>query len=189
MNSNVWKARAQVMLKVICALMLAVVVLAATVLVQACVKAPTQEQEPQPEVEVQAPAEPEEPETPVQEADPSVVEASYIGEYTITYYCPCEKCCGNYADDRPIVNYKEVVFTSTGAFAQEGITVAVDPDQIPYGTLLYIEGVGYRIAQDCGGAIQGNRIDVYMESHTGAIQNGIHESKVYIIEGGTENGK
>lgn len=85
----------------------------------------------------------------------------YIGEFTITYYCACEKCCG-----------KTDGITASGAMVREGVTVAVDRSVIPLGTYLYLDGIGYRVAQDVGGAINGNRIDVYMDSHDEALECG-----------------
>lgn len=105
-----------------------------------------------------------------------------LGEFTITYYCSCKKCCGKWAENRPIKDGKEIVYTASGAIAEAGVTIAVDPTKIPYGTTLYIEGVGYRVAQDCGGAIKGNKIDVYMDSHEAALEAGIHTATVYLIE-------
>lgn len=63
--------------------------------------------------------------------------------------------------------------TSTGRPAVIGRTVAVDPAVIPYGSLLYIEGVGWRIAEDTGGAIRGHHIDVLMPSRKHALQFGV----------------
>ncbi|WP_145950077.1 3D domain-containing protein [Paenibacillus sp. Y412MC10] len=54
--------------------------------------------------------------------------------------------------------------TKSGAKTVEGRTIAVDPDVIPLGWWVYIEGLGYRRAEDTGSAIKGNIIDVYFDS-------------------------
>lgn len=54
--------------------------------------------------------------------------------------------------------------TASGAKVKEGQTIAVDPDVIPMGWWVYIEGIGFRRAEDTGGAIKGSKIDVYFDS-------------------------
>ncbi len=53
--------------------------------------------------------------------------------------------------------------TATGKVAKEGV-IAVDPELIPYGTVVEIRDMGYFIAEDCGGDIKGNRIDIFFDS-------------------------
>lgn len=60
-------------------------------------------------------------------------------------------------------------------------TIAVDPSIIPLGSLLYIDGYGYAIAADTGGAIQGNIIDVYLNSYDECINWGRQNVSVYLI--------
>lgn len=102
-----------------------------------------------------------------------------LGEFKITHYCACAKCCGKWADG----------FTATGTEATEGRTIAVDPDVIPYGTevlVRYQDGTeAVYIAEDCGGAIQGNRIDVFMDSHEAALVEGIKAAQVFVKEART----
>lgn len=61
-------------------------------------------------------------------------------------------------------------------------TVAVDPRVIPLGTKLYIEGYGLAIAEDTGGAIKGNKVDVYVNSYDEAINWGRRQVNVYILK-------
>ena len=85
-------------------------------------------------------------------------------EMLVTAYCPCEECCG-----------KANGITATGTQATEGRTIAVDPELIPYGTEVVISGEKY-IAEDCGEAIKGRRIDVYFDSHAEAEAYGVKET-------------
>jgi len=72
--------------------------------------------------------------------------------------------------------------TSIGVKARAGHTIAVDPRVIPYGWWVYIDGVGYRRAEDTGGAMKGNKIDVFVGTESEAVQFGRKRNKtVYII--------
>jgi 3D (Asp-Asp-Asp) domain-containing protein len=77
--------------------------------------------------------------------------------------------------------------TATGTIAKVG-TAAVDPRIIPYGTKMYIESAdgswiyGYAIAEDCGGGIKGNKIDLFFDTYDECIQFGVRKAVVYIIK-------
>lgn len=59
--------------------------------------------------------------------------------------------------------------------------VAVDPSVIPLGTQLYIEGYGYAVAADTGGAINGNHIDLAMDSVSEALDFGRQQVVVHVL--------
>lgn len=72
--------------------------------------------------------------------------------------------------------------TASGSLATEGRTIAVDTSVIPMGWWVYIEGVGFRKAEDRGTAINGNEIDVYFSTRSEALQFGrVYGRTVYII--------
>lgn len=72
--------------------------------------------------------------------------------------------------------------TASGTRVTEGRTIAVDPNVIPIGWWVYIEGVGFRRAEDTGGAIKGNKIDVYYDSLKAALNFGRKSGHtVYVI--------
>lgn len=60
--------------------------------------------------------------------------------------------------------------------------ISVDPNVIPLGTKVWVEGYGNAIAGDTGGAIKGNRIDIHVPSHSEALGYGMKKVKVKILE-------
>lgn len=75
--------------------------------------------------------------------------------------------------------------TRTGTKAEYG-AIAVDPKVVPLGTLMYVEGYGFGIAEDTGGAIRGNKIDVCLETRKEAMAWGRRKVKVHIFTGRIE---
>ena len=97
-----------------------------------------------------------------------------LGVFHITHYCQCSICCGPWANG----------ITSTGVTATTNRTIAVDPTVIPYGSKVVINGQVY-VAEDCGGAIKNNRIDIYMGSHAEALNSGVFDVEVYLLKEGS----
>lgn len=103
-----------------------------------------------------------------------------VGTFKLTAYCSCEHCCDEYAVNRPKdENGNPIVYTANMSVAKQGVTVAADTNVLPFGTSLLIDGHEY-IVQDRGGAIQGNRIDVYFDSHQEALVFGVQYKEVFV---------
>ena len=94
----------------------------------------------------------------------------YTGEYEITYYTPAD----------PGVDF----ITATGTTCTAGRTIAADPQVIPYGTEVYISGIGWRVVEDRGGAIKGKKIDVYVDSTKDIPAAGRESRRVWIKKNG-----
>ncbi|MFF5401002.1 ubiquitin-like domain-containing protein [Peribacillus butanolivorans] len=74
--------------------------------------------------------------------------------------------------------------TSTGVDLKsnpDAKIIAVDPSVIPMGSKVYVEGYGYAVAADKGGAIKGNRIDVFFSSKNDAYRWGVKKVKVRVL--------
>ena len=95
----------------------------------------------------------------------------YIGKFKITHYCPCTTCNGSWGNK-----------TALGTKMTPYRTIAVDPKVIPLGSKVEINGKIY-IAEDTGGAIKGNRIDLCVGSHSEAYNRGVlYNVPVYIVK-------
>ena len=104
-----------------------------------------------------------------------------LDSVSVTYYCTCQRCCGK-APDHPAYG-----ITASGTRATPYRTVAVDPSVIPLGADVlvdYGDGAGLRRyrAEDTGGAINGNRIDLCVGSHAEALQLGRRTATVYWVD-------
>jgi 3D (Asp-Asp-Asp) domain-containing protein len=92
----------------------------------------------------------------------------FIGTFKVTGYCSCSSCCG-----------KSNGVTASGTTATAGRTIAADTSKLPFGTKVVIDGHTYTV-EDKGGAINGNRIDIFFSSHEKALQWGVRYCDVYI---------
>lgn len=81
-------------------------------------------------------------------------------KFTATFYDNCIQCCG-----------KTTGRTAMGTIATAGRTVAM-PSSYKFGTKIQIKGMGTYVVEDRGGAIQGNRIDIFVNSHAEALRMG-----------------
>lgn len=87
--------------------------------------------------------------------------------FKLTAYCDCSICNGKWSGQP----------TASGTDYVEGRTIAVDPNVIPLGSKVIIDGTEY-IAEDTGSAIKGNRIDMYMNNHNRTLNFGVKYVKV-----------
>jgi 3D (Asp-Asp-Asp) domain-containing protein len=96
---------------------------------------------------------------------------AYLGEFVYTYYCDERRphICGGAG------------YTASGAPTEVGTTIAVDPTRIPLGSMVYIEGIGLRIAQDTGGAVKGNKIDILLPTHDECFEQTVINGGVWVI--------
>lgn len=99
----------------------------------------------------------------------------YIGRFLITYYDLSYESCNKYPND-PAYGH-----TYSGAIAKEGVTIAVDKNIIPLGSYVYVDKIGCRVAQDIGGKIKGNHIDVFVQNFSYKKYK-THYTDVYLIQ-------
>lgn len=102
--------------------------------------------------------------SPVQEN-----KGTYLGRFKITHYCPCSTCNGGWGNN-----------TAYAGKIIPGQTIAVDPNVIPPMSWVYIDGYGLRRAEDCGGGIKGNHIDMAVNSHSEAYKIGVVYKDVWL---------
>lgn len=98
---------------------------------------------------------------------------SYVGGFTVTAYCSCQKCCGKGARG----------LTASGKHVRPGM-IAADWGILPKGTRVRLSAFPGRtfVVEDTGSAIVGNRIDIWLPSHSLARQFGVHrEIKVWVL--------
>jgi hypothetical protein len=87
---------------------------------------------------------------------------TYIGKYSVTWYCGCPQCCGSWAYNRPKdENGNDIVVGAAGVPLIAGYSVA---STLPFGTKLYVEGYGYVEVMERG--VGYGRLDLYFANTT-----------------------
>lgn len=103
----------------------------------------------------------------VEEVEGPVPEMEYLGDWTISFYCPCSECCGEWAGGP----------TASGTMPSAWWTAATG--DLPFGTILYVDGLGTFEVQDRGTGY--GWLDIYVSSHDEALANGLQTRAVYIV--------
>jgi len=107
----------------------------------------------------------------------SIERGQYLGKFLGTAYTPCAAECGN-----------DLGITNSGKPIIPGVSIAVDKNYWPFGTVFYIKGLGYAVAMDTGSAIKGrNRFDFAVFDKNFANKLGSTYYDVYLVKMG--NGK
>lgn len=100
-----------------------------------------------------------------------------LGSFRVTAYCSCEKCCGEWAKNRP----NGIVYGAAGVELKAGVSCA---SPLPLGTVVEVEGLGEYIVQDRPAQwvidkYGENQIDIYFDSHEAASAFGLKQLNVY----------
>lgn len=120
------------------------------------------------------------PDPVIPEPEESAPEKVCLGEYRITAYCACEKCCGEWAKNRP----GGIVVGAAGIELVAGVSCA---SPLPFGTVVEVEGLGTYIVQDRTASWVAEKydnkvIDIYFDSHEAACEFGLKYANVYVEE-------
>lgn len=101
-----------------------------------------------------------------------------LGSFRVTAYCSCEKCCGEWAKNRP----NGIVYGAAGVELKAGVSCA---SLLPLGTVVEVEGLGEYIVQDrlaqwVIDKYGENQIDIYFDNHEAASAFGLKQLNVYL---------
>ena len=99
-----------------------------------------------------------------------------LGEYKLTAYCPCKKCCGKWSYEVTGVKKK----TASGTYPEPNKTVAADTSILPFGSKIMINNQEY-VVEDTGKKVKGKHIDVYFEDHDEALNFGRQFTDIFMI--------
>lgn len=99
-------------------------------------------------------------------------ELAYMGNFRYTYYCDerYEHICG-YGIGK----------TASGKPTEVDWTVAADTSVLPMGSIIYVEGIGFREVMDRGGGVKGNHIDILLTTHNECFSQSLTGGGVWVL--------
>lgn len=98
----------------------------------------------------------------------------HTDNFLVTNYCGCSKCCGKYSGGS-----QSEAYGALGTKLTPYYSIAVDPNLIPLGTILWDEEGNYYKAEDTGSGIKGNHIDLFVGNHKEAWNRGTSYIQLY----------